>query len=546
MKRMQTLNKPMHANPLLSKMLGQPLLSTAVLKKQGNQCLQHGNFEAAISSYEAVLEVEPRNVEILSNLGNAYQSVTRYEDAQTTYSRALEVDPNHAITLTNLGGLYVQQKKYADAAALFIKVVAMSPQLPEVHYNLGSALYELGDLQAALRCFDQALKLNEKFDLAYIYKGNALIGLHRYDEAVTAYDTALQLNPKRGETYFSRGNAYKKMREYRAAMADFMHAIEYRQDFAKAYWNLGLMLLVLGELEQGWKLHEWRWKLPELGLKQHHFSQPLWLGEENIVGKHLFICDEQGMGDKIQMMRYAPILANLGVQVSIEVPRPLLQLAESLGPHVTVIAEGGRPSSFDVYCPYMSLPLAMGTRLDNIAAEVPYLRASEKSLQYWNEQVKPLPLGKSLRVGLAWSGAAIHTNDKNRSMSLEVLTPFLENEHIEFFSLQKEYRSADQILMKTLQGKIQDYSDMLNDFSDTAALIEKMDVVVCVDTSIAHLAGAMGKPVMLMLPHTPDFRWLIDRQDSPWYPTMHLFRQSSPANWTDVIKEIDGVLKSLF
>ncbi len=545
MKRMQTYSKPKPANPLLSKMLGQTAISSAVLKKQGHQCLQNGNFQGAVASYEAVLESDPSNVDILSNMGNAYQSLGQYDNAQAAYHRALAIDPNHAISLTNLGGLLVQQKKYADAAALFIKVVAMSPKLPEVHYNLGSALYELGDLEAALRCFNHALQLNEKFDLAYIYKGNALIGLHRYDEAVTAYDTALQLNPKRGETYFSRGNAYKKMREYRAAMADFMHAIEYRPDFAKAYWNLGLMLLVLGELEQGWKLHEWRWKLPELGLKQHHFSQPLWLGEENIIGKHLFICDEQGAGDKIQMMRYAPILANLGVQVSIEVPRPLLQLAESLGPHVTVIAEGERPSSFDVYCPYMSLPLAMGTRLDNIPAEVPYLRASEKSVQNWNEKVKPLPIGKSLRVGLAWSGAAIHTNDKNRSMSLEVLYPLLENEHIEFFSLQKEYRSADQTLMQALQGKIQDYSDLLNNFSDTAALIEKMDVVVSVDTSIAHLAGAMGKPVMLMLPHTPDFRWLIDRHDSPWYPTMHLFRQNSPANWADVIKEIDGVLKSL-
>lgn len=541
MKRMQTYSKPKPAHPLLSKMLGQTAISSAVLKKQGHQCLQNGNFQGAVASYEAVLESDPSNVDILSNMGNAYQSLGQYDNAQTAYQRALAIDPNHAISLTNLGGLFVQQKKYADAAALFVKVVAMSPQLPEVHYNLGSALFELGDLQAALRCFDQTIKLNPKLDLAHIYKGNALIGLHRYEDAANAYEQAIALNPQRAETYFSRGNARKRLRQYREAMNDFVHAIERRPDFAKAYWNLSLMLLVMGEFEQGWRLHEWRWKLPELGLKQHHFEQLLWLGDSNIVGQHLFICDEQGIGDKIQMMRYAPLLAQQGVQVSLEVPSSLMGLASALE-GVTLIEEGHTPQTFDVYCPYMSLPLACGTAVTSVPAHVPYLFADTHKAADWRARLGPLPEGKTLRIGLVWSGAAIHTNDKNRSMPLHELIPLLELSTVSCVSLQKEYRATDRALMGELAHVIQDVSAELKDFTETAALIENMDVVVSVDTSVAHLAGAMGKPVMLMLPYTPDFRWLDERNDSPWYPTMHLFRQATPMDWLGVVAEIKDVL----
>lgn len=545
MKRMQTYGQPRNASSLLSKMMANPVVPLAVLKRQGHTCMQNGNFASAIESYEAVLEIEGDHPEILSNMGNAYQALNQYEDAARCYERALKVNPQHAIALTNLGGLLVQQKKYADAVAIFVKVVAMSPQLSEVHYNLGSALYELGEHSSALDCFDRALSLNPKLDLAHIYRGNTLIALHRYDDAVAAYDQALLLNPTRCETFFSRGNAHKRLRHYKEAMRDFMQAIEHRPDFAKAYWNLGLMLLVMGEFEQGWRLHEWRWKLPELGLKSHHFSQPLWIQGENIVGKHLFICDEQGLGDKIQMMRYAPLLAKQGVKVSLEVPKPLWRLAQTLGEGVVLIEEGQAPTDFDCYCPYMSLPLATGTTLNSVPNAVPYLAATEDASSVWATRLGAMPEGKTLRVGLAWTGAAIHTNDKNRSMCLQDLLPLLDVQNLELVSLQKEYRLDDQRLLRNLHGDIRDMSSYLTDFAETAALIQNLDLVISIDTSIAHLAGAMGKPVMLLLPYTPDFRWLQDRPDSPWYPTMHLFRQSSPTDWPGVVTSVKHVLENI-
>jgi hypothetical protein len=209
------------------------------------------------------------------------------------------------------------------------------------------------------------------------------------------------------------------------------------------------------------------------------------------------------------------------------------------------VEEGSQPAHFDVYCPYMSLPLACGTSLHSVPNAVPYLYAQDDKVAAWAERLGTPPAGQTLRVGLVWSGAAIHTNDKNRSMALRELTPLLSLPHVSFVSMQKEYREADRQVLDELGGVIQDVSADLNDFSDTAALVQNMDVVISVDTSVAHLAGAMGKPVMLMLPYTPDFRWLDERNDSPWYPTMHLFRQASPTDWPSVVSSIQDVLSRI-
>ena len=369
--------------------------------------------------------------------------------------------------------------------------------------NLGTIAFQKGRLEDAVRIIGKSLQINSNQPNALNNRGNALKDLKRLDEALASYDRAIALNP----------------------------------DYAEAYWNKSLLKILIGEYLEGWKLYEWRWKKePQINsLRAYH--QPLWLGDESIFHKTLLIYPEQGFGDYIQCIRYAALVEQLGAKVILEVPSRLLTLCSTLKGQPILIENGKPLPSFDYHCPVMSLPLALKTTVETIPAQIPYLYADDQRKKRWNEK---LGNKTATRIGLVWSGSTTHKSDHKRSLLLNQLTSLLVLP-FEFHSLQKEIREID---VKTLTyfPKIHQHQDDQRDFSDAAALIDEMDLVISVDTAVAHLSGAMGKKTFILLPYSPDYRWMLDRADSPWYPTATLFRQPSVGDWDSVISEIRQLL----
>ena len=414
--------------------------------------------------------------------------------------------PRQVEILSALGVLCLQSGNIEEGISLLRKSLHINPTQPFALYNLGTEFQKSGNLEEALLCYDKSIKINPYDVEAHLNRGNTLKDLRRFNEALVAYDRAIALKP----------------------------------DFAPAYWNKSITKILLGDDLEGWKLYEWGWKSSERG-SIRKFSQPLWLGEELISGKTLLIHSEQGLGDAIQFCRYAPMVSALGARVILEVPSALVTLLSTLEGNITVIEKGGALPAFDLYCPVMSLPLAFKTALTSIPETTPYLRPDHDKLLEWRRR-----LGEKTRprIGLAWSGSLTHKNDRNRSIPLNVLEELLKRP-FEFHSLQKEIRPEDMNVLSRMQH-IHSHQNDLKDFSDTASLAQEMDLVISVDTSVAHLAGALGIPAWVLLPHTPDYRWLLDRDDTPWYPNSTLFRQPSRGDWNSVIKAVSARLKTHF
>ncbi len=295
----------------------------------------------------------------------------------------------------------------------------------------------------------------------------------------------------------------------------------------------------MGRFGQGWRQYEWRKKCKE-PIAARSYPQPLWLGEESISGKTLFIYWEQGLGDTIQFCRYAKLLEARGATVIMSVQQPLVELLKKISPTIQIINQNEKPTEFDYHCPLLSLPLAFLTMLETIPTELKYLKADDELRGAWSAR---LPPKTKLRIGTVWSGRITHKNDHNRSMELETLLPIF-NMDADWICLQKEVRDKDLAVLRQ-DSRIAYFGDDLKDFSDTAALVDLMDLVITVDTSVAHLAGAMGKPVWILLPYNPDWRWLLERDDSPWYPTATLFRQPQIRNWARVIDQVKNELRSV-
>ncbi|MDA8873947.1 hypothetical protein N9J12_09020, partial [Alphaproteobacteria bacterium] len=323
------------------------------------------------------------------------------------------------------------------------------------------------------------------------------------------------------------------------AMADYDKAISLNPDYAEAHWNKSLQLLLRGEFASGWELYEWRWKRTQFSSPIREFEQPLWLGKEDLHGKTILLHWEQGLGDTIQFSRYLQEVANLGCKTILEVQKHLFELMKGIEGVDELIPNGADLPPFDFYCPLMSLPLALGTTLETIPSPISYIKSTDDKRAKWSDRLRPK---SKPRVGIVWSGSSVHKNDHNRSIALEqILGAVPEGYHL--VSLQKEVRENDLDVLEQSK-QIQHFGAELYDFTDTAALCELMDVIVSVDTSVAHLAGAMGKPVNLLLPYDPDFRWLLNRCDSPWYPSITLFRQGPERLWEPVLMEINASLQN--
>jgi hypothetical protein len=430
--------------------------------------------------------------------------------------------------------LLAQRNDKQRAAELFGQAVELAPQHAWAHYCRGLALHEIGNPQAALASFDRAIALKPDYAAAFFCRGNALQALEDCAAALSCYDQAISLQEQYPEAHLNRGIVLKDLHRLDEALASFDRAIAIRRDYGLAYLFRGFTRLLAGDFEQGWRDCEVR-----LSGSRHPGPDRRWHAGNPLRGKTIVLTDEQGFGDAIQFSRYAACVAELGARVVLEVRPTLVTLLSGIAGAAEVIARGAARPDFDYECPLMSLPLELGTRLDSIPATRPYLRVEESRTAPWLER-----LGERTRprVGLAWSGSRTNLRDRVRSIPLAALIPELPAE-LEYVVLQTDIREADQQTL-ALNPHVRDFGRYQTDFAEAAALCDCMDVVISVDTSLAHLAGALGKPTWLLVAFNPDWRWLLDRADSPWYPTMQLYRQERPGDWTSPLRRIGAALRA--
>ncbi|MBM3302583.1 MAG: glycosyltransferase family protein, partial [Deltaproteobacteria bacterium] len=378
-----------------------------------------------------------------------------------------------------------------------------------------------------------SIELKPDYAEAWSNRGNALNDLRHHEEALASCERAIELKPDSAEAWINRGVALGDLRRHEEALASYDRSIELKPDSADAYWNKSLHLLRLGDFDQGWQLYEWRWQRDKFTSPSRNFPQPLWLGDASLEGGTILLHSEQGFGDSIQFCRYAKLVKKLGARVVLEIESPLIELFTTLEGVDEIVEKGAVLPNFDYHCPLLSLPLAFKTTVTKIPRDVPYLYSGEAKREQWAQH---LSISKDKpSIGIVWSGNPKHKNDHNRSIRLEDMSQAFSDK-FHWFSLQKDVPKAEHLLLRS--AGVRDHSARLRDFSDTAGLISQLDLVISVDTSVAHLAGALGKPVWVLLPYVPDFRWMWDHEDSAWYPHMRLFRQSSEGDWDTVIARV--------
>ena len=522
---------------------------SGVLKKLNAELniVYERNTESALldtSTIDTEPEDNPAGFDSLTTQGKRQfqQAFALFQQGQLARAQALndgilKSRPEHVDALHLSGVIAYQTRKYLKAVDLISKAIAINPDNPELFSNMGLALHELMEFEAALASYDQAITLKPDFAQAYYNRGITLQKQKKLEDALASYDRAIAFNPGYHEAFHNRGVALKEMTQLDAAIAGYDKCIAINPGYHEAYVHKSITLLLGGNFREGWELYEWRWKVDKFTSPKRNFSPPLWLGEQSLAGKTILLHSEQGLGDTIQFCRYALSVADLGAKVVLEVELPLVGLLKELNGVTEIVAKGSELPAFDYHCPLLSLPLAFKTDLSTIPCPHQYLGTDPGKRVYWKNR-----LGQETtpRVGLVWSGLDAHTSDGDRSIPLSVLIGHLPSDFT-FVSLQKEVRDSDRPTLAS-NANILHFGDELNDFTDTAALCELMDVVISVDTSVAHLNGALGNPTWVLLPFCPDWRWLLDRDDSPWYPGMRLFRQVKIGDWAGVLEKLKSEL----
>jgi tetratricopeptide (TPR) repeat protein len=503
---------------------------------------QRGNHAKAVDQISRALKRDPKNAFALSNRGNALLALRRLDGALADYDAALAALPDYADALCNRGAALHELERYEEALASSDRAIALRPDYHEAHANRGNTLNEMRRFAEALASCDRGLALRPDYAEAHLNRGNALHELKRFDEALASYDRALELRPDYAEALTNRGVSLHDLKRFDEALASYQRAIAVRPDHAEAHYREAMCRLLNGDYQRGWHKQEWRWQSRPLKNARRSFAQRLWLGAEPLAGKTILLHAEQGFGDTIQFCRYVPLVAERSGRVIVEVQKPLRELVSTLPGGAQVVSRGERLPAFDRHCPLLSLPLALGT----IPSAAPYLRASEQAAGDWavrlgartgastGDRTRP-------RIGIAWAGSAAHRNDHNRSIPLGALLSCLAGVDAGYVSLQPDLRGGDAAMLQARRDVLH-FGDELKDFSDTAALIANLDLIISVDTSVAHLAGALAKPVWLLVPVIPDWRWLLDRDDSPWYPTARLFRQDDSRRWDGVLARVNAAL----
>jgi len=500
----------------------------AALNNRGNALRLLGRAVEALAAFDNVVAVKPDYAEAWYNRGLALYDLGRLEEAAVSYTRAIALNPVYAEAF-NAWGLALRDMGDVSAALEhYDRAVALKPQLADAWNNRAVALQDVKRYDEALANYDRALALAPEAARTWSNRGTVLDYLCRYDEALRSYDEAVTRDPAFANGWNNRGVALGDMGRHSEALESFQRAIAAEPGNADAHWNSSLHYLQQGDFARGWAEHEWRWKVPSLALEHRNFEKPLWLGELSLAGRTILLHGDQGFGDAIQFCRYAGPARDAGARVIVEVRAPLAPLLASLPGADHIVVRGEALPPFDLHCPMGSLPVAFNTTLDTIPVPGGYLSAPPDKRAAWSTKLGPAPLP---RVGIAWRGNPAHKNDHNRSIALAQLMTALPP-GFEFIALQKDM-TAEEHAMAAAAG-LRCFPAEMSDFTDTAALCGLVDLVISVDTSTAHLAGALGIPVWILLPFNPDWRWMLKRSDSPWYASARLYRKPRPNDWPAV------------
>jgi len=532
---------------LYDKVLARQQNNARLLYLAGTANLQLGRMEQGIVLLQRSLAINPSDPVAHNNVGRARQALRQADEALASYDGALAIKPDYAEAWYNRGTVLQEQRCLDEALASYDKALAISPVIAEAHTRRGSVLYDLERLDEALASYDKALTIDPHNAGAHCHRGIVLRELRRPLEALACYDAALAIKPDYAEAHNNRGVVLHECLRLDESLASFDQAIANKPDYAKAYCNKSYVLLHKGDFENGWRLLEWRFRGERI---KPRFSQPAWLGIQSLKGKTILLHAEEGIGDAIQFSRYVDAVNALGAEVYLEVQKPLAGLLRQLK-SVSVVERGQPLPAIDYHCPLLSLPLALKTELSSIPHPTAYLNADEAKVRYWRKRIGS---GPKLKVGLAWSGgirpgkAEWRSINQKRNIPLAVFSHVLQTVDVDFFSLQKGEQAETEIRLRQQEywprGNFHNFMDEDRELSDTAAIIANLDVVVSVDTSIAHLSAALGKPTWILLKFDNDWRWLLEREDSPWYQSVKLYRQASDQCWEPVLERVASDLKN--
>ncbi len=549
----------------------------AAYNNLGNILRQQGDFDQAILNYKKAIKLEPNNPNAYNNLGNVLKTQGLYADAIENYEKALQLQPDSAVIFNNLGLTQSEIKLYDEAIQSLSQAIKLAPNYAEAHDNLGNTLKEMGQYEEAIKSCSRAIQLNPNYAAGYnnigtcfyeqdkFYEasenfkraiqlkpdfaepyhnlGAVFFRLGQYNEAIENCEHAVKLKPDYAEAYNSLGGILHNQRQYDKAITNFSKAVEVRPDYARAYVNRAYSFLITGDFAQGWKDYWWRRKIKDehMTFYRRRFEVPLWDGS-SFANKRLLIHYEQGAGDNIQFVRYMPLVKSRGGTVIFEIPKAvsgLLNGFDGIDELIETPLDGKLPDvEFDYYVPLMDLPGIFETTLETIPADIPYLYADPAKVTYWKKKLSD----DKFKVGIVWAGSPKHKNDHCRSCPLRHFAPLAKIRGVQLYGLQKGPATA-QIDDLADEMSVVNLGEDFKDFSDTAAAIENMDLIISVDTSVLHLAGAMGKPTWGLISYVLDWRWLLEREDSPWYKTVRLFRQKKLGDWEDVLNSVATKLR---
>lgn len=501
---------------------------------------QQGELEVARRLYNEILRHEPGHFDCLHLSGLAAYQVKQFSEAERFFIAALGVNPNFAPLHSNYGNLLTELNRHEEALASFVRAIAIQPDDAELHNNCGVALHDLKRFEEALIRYDKAISLRQNYAEPFNNRGVTLHEMNRYQEAVANYQQSIAINPQFAQAYLNLGDTLKDVKLFDEALACYERSISIAPDYADAHFAKARLLLLQGDFHNGWREYEWR-KLKKDPVAERSFPAPLWSGEENISGTTLLVHHEQGMGDVIQFCRYIRNLSQLGATVLFEPIKSLNKLTSTLDASFQIVDACEPALKFDYHIPLLSLPLALEQKLMVIPNAVPYLSAEEDRVARWSQRIGL----HGYKVGICWQGGVTKI-DAGRSFPLSHFEGLSKIPGVRLISLHKGDGEAqlgalpEGMIVETCGA---DFDVGPDAFLDTAAVMKCCDLVISSDTAVAHLAGALGVRTWVALKYVPDWRWFVERDDSPWYPSMRLFRQRSNGDWADVFDRIADALR---
>ncbi len=501
--------------------------------------------DEALAAYERAVALKPEYPKALTNMGVTLRALGRLDEAIAAHECAIEFKPDFAEAHHNLGVALVQAGRPDDAITAYRDAIRLEPDYAEAHNGLGMILCGKGLFEEAIACYRRAIEHKPGYAEAHNHLGVALSYAGLLDEAVASYERAIALKADFMGARLNLAAERAAQGHLEPAMAACRHFIALDNGNAEAHVGLAHALLMRGEFREGWEEYEWRWKWKDFTSFKRDFVQPLWDGSP-LEGRTILLHAEQGLGDAIQFVRYVSLVLKQGGNIILECQPEIWRLFQTISDAVTVVKRGEPLPFFDFHCPLLSLPRIFGTELATIPADVPYLHAEASQARAWRDRIES-ELGlaaRTLTVGLAWAGSPKHAHDRRRSLKLARLAPLTGIPSVRYFSLQKG-GSDSEAGAPPAGMNIIDWTVNLKEFADTAALVSSLDLVIAVDTSVAHLTGALGKPVWTLHAAAPDWRWQRDRSDSPWYPTMRLFRQRKAGDWESVVADVRREIQAL-